>query len=159
MSTVEAREVSAWQHAHRLAVAAYDRSGRMPGTDDLGLADTLRRAALAGPTGIAHAAGAGSPGERRAGLRSAEHAVRRIQYVALLARELGRLPAADADDLVLCAADALRTLRTLTHADDTPATTGQAPPPLDACASTDGPIPPAASNPHATPCPDLRGRT
>lgn len=113
MNPSEAKEVKAWQRAHQLAVEAYRRSGDIPEKNGLGLAADLRRAALAAPTRIARAAGGETTRERRSELRSAERAVRRLQYLALLARELGLLPPADADDLVLRATETLRTLRAL----------------------------------------------
>lgn len=83
------RELEVWQAAHDLAVAVYRETARFPKSEEYGLTGQLRRAAVAVPANIAEGNGRRSRREYLQFCSVARGSLSEVQYLLLLARDVG----------------------------------------------------------------------
>ena len=86
------RELESWRKAHQLALDVYRITDALPKQEAFGLSLQLKRAATAVPTRIAEACGRKGDVEFGAGLQRAAAASTELEYLLLLAKDLGYLP-------------------------------------------------------------------
>lgn len=87
----EFRKLDVWKKAHDLVLAVYRASGSLPKEEVFGITIQLRRAATAIPTRIAEACGREANSEFIADLRRSIAAANELDYLLLLAKDLGYL--------------------------------------------------------------------
>jgi four helix bundle protein len=112
------KELRVWQRAHALALDVYGLTEGFPATERFGLVSQLRRAAVSVASNVAE-------GSRRVGSRDyarflniAEGSAAETEYLILLSRDLGHLPAPQAENALRCVSDIsnmLLALRTRVH--------------------------------------------
>jgi four helix bundle protein len=88
-----------WQKAHALALAIYQATAAFPHDERFGLTIQLRRVATLIPTGIADGCGRAIDVEFHKALSGAMGAGSQLEYLTLLARDLGFLPSDKYDKL------------------------------------------------------------
>ena len=89
------RNLKVWQKAHALTIAAYQASTAFPIEERFGLTVLVRRTATNVPTSIADGCGRGNDVETRKSLSAAMGAASQLEYLVLLAHDLGFLPASE----------------------------------------------------------------
>ena len=87
----EFRKLDIWKKAHELVLAVYRASPDLPKEEVFGITIQLRRSATAIPTRIAEGCGREASLEFIADLRRAVAATNELDYLLLLAKELGYL--------------------------------------------------------------------
>jgi four helix bundle protein len=85
------RNLDVWERAHRLVLAIYKATATLPREEIFGVTMQLRRAATAVPTRIAEGCGRDSNLEFAVDLRKAVAACKEVEYLLLLAKDLGYL--------------------------------------------------------------------
>ena len=86
------RELEIWRRAHHLVQAVYRETKRLPKEEIFGLTVQLRRSATSIATRIAEGCGVDSDPEFAAYLHRAKAAASELEYLLLLAHDLGYLP-------------------------------------------------------------------
>jgi len=87
----EFRKLDVWKRAHGLVLAVYRASQDLPKEEVFGITIQLRRAATAIPTRIAEGCGRETSPEFIADLRRSVAASNELDYLLLLAKDLGYL--------------------------------------------------------------------
>ncbi|HSB75987.1 MAG TPA: four helix bundle protein [Terriglobales bacterium] len=87
------KQLIAWQKAKALAVEIYHVSGKFPASEQYGLTNQLRRAAVSVASNIAEGQGRITPGEFRQFLGHARGSVLELQTQLAVALDLHYLPA------------------------------------------------------------------
>ncbi|HEV2576242.1 MAG TPA: four helix bundle protein [Acidobacteriaceae bacterium] len=85
----EFRKLDVWKRAHELVLAVYRASQNLPKEEVFGITIQLRRAATAIPTRIAEGCSRQASSEFVADLRRSVAATNELDYLLLLARDLG----------------------------------------------------------------------
>ena len=80
-----------WHKAHRLALSVYEATQCFPPDERFGLTFQLRRAAVSVPTNIAEGCGRHSERELARFITISAGSASEVEYLALLANELGYL--------------------------------------------------------------------
>lgn len=93
------RELLVWKKAHRLVLQVYLASKELPQSESFGLVTNLRRSVVGLATRIAEGAGRGSNPEFAAELRKALAGGFELDYLLLVAKDLGFLAEARYDEL------------------------------------------------------------
>jgi four helix bundle protein len=86
------RELEVWRRAHLLVQAVYRATKQLPKEEIFGLTVQLRRSATAVATRIAEGCGVDSDVEFAGYLQRAKAGASELEYLLLLARDLGYLP-------------------------------------------------------------------
>ena len=87
----EFRKLDIWKRAHELVLAVYHASQDLPKEEVFGITIQLRRAATAIPTRIAEGCGREASSDFMADLRRSVAASNELDYLLLLAKDLGYL--------------------------------------------------------------------
>jgi four helix bundle protein len=87
------RNLKVWQKAHALTLAVYHATAAFPPDERFGLTIQLRRMATLIPTNIADGCGRNTDVEFHKALSAAQSAASQLDYLLLLAHDLGFLPA------------------------------------------------------------------
>jgi four helix bundle protein len=87
----EFRKLDVWKRAHNLVLAVYRSSQDLPKEEVFGITIQLRRAATAIPTRIAEGCSREASAEFVADLRRSAAASNELDYLLLLAKDLGYL--------------------------------------------------------------------
>jgi four helix bundle protein len=95
----EFRKLDVWKRAHELVLAVYRASLELPKEEVFGITILLRRAATAIPTRIAEGCSREASSEFIADLRRGVAASNELDYLLLLAKDLGYLQAEMYDSL------------------------------------------------------------
>ena len=85
------RNLDVWRKAHQLALNVYSVTSRMPKEETYGLTSQMRRAAVSVPTNIAEGCGRNSDPDFARFLSIALGSVNELEYLLLLAVDLGIL--------------------------------------------------------------------
>lgn len=85
------REIKVWQKAHDLVLAIYKATENFPQDERYGLTSQIRRAAASVPTNIVEGRARGSDADFRRFLVIAFGSANELEYLLLLARDLGFL--------------------------------------------------------------------
>ena len=88
-------ELEIWRRAHGLALAIYRMTKQLPKEEVFGLTVQLRRAAVGVATRIAEGAGVDSNPDFAGYLQRAKAGASEVEYLLLLARDLGYVPEED----------------------------------------------------------------
>jgi four helix bundle protein len=88
------RELKVWQVGHELALDVYKSTKAFPKTETYGLTSQLRRAAVSVGANIAEGSGRHSDAGMRQFLVIAHGSVTELQYLLLIATDLGYLESA-----------------------------------------------------------------
>ena len=91
------RKLKVWQKAHRLALSVYAATERFPSDERFGLTSQVRRAAVSVPTNIAEGRARQGDREFRNFLNIAYGSAAEVEYLMILARDLGFLEAQQHD--------------------------------------------------------------
>jgi four helix bundle protein len=89
------RNLRVWQNAHKLTLATYAFAARLTEPVTWALRDQLLRAAISVPSNIAEGCGRGTDPDFGRFLRHALGSLNEVEYYFLLARDLGRMQAAE----------------------------------------------------------------
>ncbi len=106
-------KLAAWQHAHRLALNAYELSDALPTYERYALADQIRRCATSMPTNIAEGYGRGNDTELAYFLRVALGSAAELQSLLLMGRDLGYFAPCDLTEFWSQVAEAVRVIDAL----------------------------------------------
>jgi four helix bundle protein len=104
------RNLKAWEHAQRLAIACVKAARRFPDYEQDGLADQLRRAAYSIPINIAEGSARRGSREYKRFLDIASGSLAELETILGIAQELGYIPPADFTRLDTLASEAGKTL-------------------------------------------------
>lgn len=104
------RELLVWQRSHKLVLGLYRETQSFPAAERFGLTSQLRRAALSVPTNIAEGARRASPREYANFLNMAQGSLSEAEYLVLVSRDLGYIPASSAGKYLSESAELLRML-------------------------------------------------
>lgn len=85
------REIKVWHKAHELTLAVYKETGGMPPEERYGLTSQLRRAAVSVAANIAEGCGRAGALDFARSLQIAMGSASELEYLVLLARDLGYL--------------------------------------------------------------------
>jgi four helix bundle protein len=85
------RSLQVWEKAHRLALAVYKATSAFPKDELYGLTSQLRRASTSIPTNIAEGCGRDGEAELARFMQIAMGSASEVEYLLLLANELGFL--------------------------------------------------------------------
>jgi four helix bundle protein len=83
------QKIDAWKKAHALVLAVYRETQAMPREEVFGVTNQLRRSALGIATRIAEGSGRDGNVEFAADLRRAQASCNELEYLILVARDLG----------------------------------------------------------------------
>jgi len=122
-------DLKVWQRGHSLALTVYRVSLGFPVTEHYGLLSQLRRAAVSVPTNIAE-------GSKRTGrqdyarfLNIAEGSLSETEYLLMLSRDLGYIPATQASTVLKAVSELARKLHGLRESVELSATRSKPLPP------------------------------
>ncbi len=87
------RELQVWQRSHKLVLALYRATQSFPSAERYGLVSQLRRAALSVPTNIAEGCRRAAAREYAQFLNIAVGSLSETEYLLLVSRDLGYIPA------------------------------------------------------------------
>ena len=93
------RDLKVWSKAHAVTLAIYEITEVFPAEERYGLKSQMRRAAASVPTNIAEGCVRSSKADFGRFLHVAIGSASELEYLILLARDLGMLPAAKHDSL------------------------------------------------------------
>jgi four helix bundle protein len=93
------RDLNAWNASRKLALVTYHVTESFPAAERFGLVAQMRRAAVSVMSNIAEGAGRASDRQFAPFLRIASGSLRELESQAILALELGYLPAAAHEEL------------------------------------------------------------
>jgi four helix bundle protein len=85
------KRLKVWQRAHELALSIYKVTSTFPRQEMYGLTSQMRRASVSVAANIAEGSGKGSEAEYTRYLRIASGSANEVEYLLLLARDLGYL--------------------------------------------------------------------
>lgn len=94
------RKLQVWEKAHHLTLDVYRVTQHFPKVELYGLTSQMRRAASSIPTNIAEGCGRGSDGESARFSQIAMGSASELEYLLVLARDLGYLNNADYERLM-----------------------------------------------------------
>lgn len=94
------RNLAIWQQAHQLALAVYRETSTFPPSERFGLTSQMRRAATSIPTNMAEGCGRGSDADFARFLQIALGSASELEYLLLLASDLGYLELAPTRSLL-----------------------------------------------------------
>ena len=109
------RNLKVWQKAHELTIAVYHTSAAFPVDERFGLTVQLRRTAVNIPTSIADGCGRGNDVELRKSLSAAMGGASQLEYLLLLAHDLGYLPKPEHTQLTADVVEVKKMLAGLLH--------------------------------------------
>jgi four helix bundle protein len=109
------RNLKVWQKAHALTLAVYQATTKFPGDERFGLTIQLRRSALLLPTNVADGCGRSTDAEFLKLLSGAMGSANQLEYLILLARDLGYLPDEAYDRLTVDVVEVKRMINGLIH--------------------------------------------
>jgi four helix bundle protein len=89
-------ELKVWQRGHALALAIYKLSKQLPDDERFGLTAQIRRAAVSVPSNIVEGSRRQHAGDFARFLNLAEGSLGEVEYLLMLARDLGYLAAEEA---------------------------------------------------------------
>ncbi len=89
------RELKVWERAHLLTVEVYRVTEQFPKSEQFGMTSQIRRAAASVPTNIAEGCGRGSRSELVRFCQIAMGSASELEYLLLLANEVGYLSSDD----------------------------------------------------------------
>ncbi len=95
------RDLQAWEKSHNLALLVYKRTQPFPKQEMFGLTSQMRRAAVSIPTNIAEGYGRGGNFELARFLGIAMGSASELEYLLLIAAEMGFLNRIDHKELEL----------------------------------------------------------
>ncbi len=107
------RNLKVWQRAHGLTLDVYRATRAFPVEERLGLLSQTRRAAASIPTNIAEGGGRGSNADFRRFLLIANGSACELDYLLLLAADLGYIPPTTTPALQTTVAEVKRILTAL----------------------------------------------
>jgi four helix bundle protein len=87
------RSLKVWEKAHELTLAIYEATREFPKHEIYGVTSQIQRAAVSVPTNIAEGCGKDSDAELKRYFLIAMGSSSELEYLLLLARDLGYLPA------------------------------------------------------------------
>jgi four helix bundle protein len=87
------RSLKVWEKAHELTLAIYETTREFPKHEIYGVTSQIQRAAVSVPTNIAEGCGKDSDAELKRYSLIAMGSSSELEYLLLLARDLGYLPA------------------------------------------------------------------
>ncbi|MEK6751408.1 MAG: four helix bundle protein [Chloroflexota bacterium] len=87
------RTLKVWEKAHDLVLEVYKSTGSFPKQEMYGVTSQIQRAAVSVPTNIAEGCGKDSDAELKRYFLIAMGSSSELEYLLLLARDLGYLPA------------------------------------------------------------------
>lgn len=93
------RELTVWQKAHQLALAAYRTTRRFPQAEVYGLTSQIRRAGVSIAANIVEGTGRGTDAEMIRYLNMAQGSAAELDYLFLLAQDLGYISANEYEQL------------------------------------------------------------
>src|SRR5712664_4124311 len=102
-----------WQRSHKLVLAIYGASVGFPRSEQFGLTSQLRRAALSVPTNIAEGSKRQSQPDFARFLNIAEGSLAETEYLLMVSRDLGYLPATLTGPLLMEADELAKMLHAL----------------------------------------------
>ena len=91
------RDLVVWERSHRLTLALYRATDHFPKSELFGLTSQIRRAAASVPTNLAEGCGRWGDGDMGRFVQIAMGSASEVDYLILLARDLGYLPAGQYD--------------------------------------------------------------
>jgi four helix bundle protein len=109
------RNLKVWQKAHALTLAIYQATSAFPTEERFGLTIQLRRVAVLIPTNIADGCGRDGDVDFHRLLSAAMGAGSQLDYLLLLAHDLGFLPKQDHSRLTAELVEVRKMLAGLTH--------------------------------------------
>jgi four helix bundle protein len=89
------REIKVWEKAHQLTLAMYKVTAPFPKEEVYGLTSQMRRASISIPANIAEGCGRGTDPDFARFLQIAMGSASELEYLQLLAHDLGFLKAAE----------------------------------------------------------------
>ncbi len=107
------RDLKVWRKAHALALSIYKATETFPAGERFGLTTQMRRAAASVPSNIAEGCGRSGKRDMARFLDVAFGSASEIEYLLLLAADLGLLPTAIYDALLAETEDVKRMLTAL----------------------------------------------
>jgi four helix bundle protein len=93
------QELLVWQKAHKIVLRTYKVTGEMPQSENFGLMLNLRRSSVSMASRIAEGAGKATDDEFTADLKRARAVGYELEYLLLVARDLGFLTETVRDEL------------------------------------------------------------
>jgi four helix bundle protein len=93
------RHIKAWQKGHELVLQAYRCTASFPDSERYGLTSQIRRAAVSVPANIAEGCGRNSEPDFARFLHIAMGSASELEYLFLVSRDLGFVPADTHNDL------------------------------------------------------------
>jgi four helix bundle protein len=94
------RDLEVWHYAHKLALAAYSFTKKLPADELYGLTSQIRRAATSIPTNIAEGCGTSTQTELSRFLQIAMRSASELEYLFFLAGSLEYAPDDEVAELV-----------------------------------------------------------
>ena len=104
------QQLFVWQRSHKLVLELYRATQAFPTVERYGITSQLRRAALSVPTNIAEGARRSGSKEYARFLNIAEGSLSETQYLVLVSRDLGYIPATIAGKYLAETTEILRML-------------------------------------------------
>jgi four helix bundle protein len=106
------RNLTIWRQAHGLVLEVYRETAHFPASEQFGLTNQMRRAAVSVPTNIAEGCGRGSDADFARFLQIALGSASELEYQLLLAVDLRYLQSISASPLI----EHVQTLKQMTSA-------------------------------------------
>jgi four helix bundle protein len=106
-------DLKVWQQAHALVLELYPLTSRFPSDERYGVTSQLRRAAVSVPSNIAEGSKRRSNAEYAHFLNIAESSAAETEYLLILSRDLGYLPAEAVEPFFANIAELARMLHAL----------------------------------------------
>ena len=106
------RKLQVWRRSHDMVLSMYQATQSFPSSERFGLTSQLRRAVLSVPTNIAEGSRRAAQKEFARFLNIAQGSLSETEYLVMVSRDLGYLPAETADK---CLAEATELLRMLSE--------------------------------------------
>jgi len=91
------RDLIVWVRSHQLALSLYRATENFPKSEQFGLTSQIRRAAASVPTNLAEGCGRWGDGDMGRFVQIAMGSASEVDYLILLARDLGYLPTGQYD--------------------------------------------------------------
>ncbi|HXZ01769.1 MAG TPA: four helix bundle protein [Stellaceae bacterium] len=107
------RDLKVWSKAHAVALSIYENSEAFPASERYGITSQMRRAATSIPSNIAEGCGRSSNADLARFLHIAFGSASELEYLLLLARDLGFLQATTHDTILADLQEVKRMLTSL----------------------------------------------
>ena len=91
------KDLVVWERSHRMTLALYRATDHFPKSELFGLTSQIRRAAASVPTNLAEGCGRWGDGDMGRFVQIAMGSASEVDYLILLARDLGYLPVGQYD--------------------------------------------------------------